>query len=507
MQRKSAKTFTVFFAAAPASKKAAPASKKATLASNEDNLAFCRALRSLAGPFLAPNSALPSEKGPSHPAKRMKVDTIGSLVDPPSQRSPANIMNALNDDCLMELFDRLHTRDLYSVAYVCKRFRSMATKVFHCRFTERLFGWEQLQRSLPVGSKVTLSLFVDFIRIFSPTNVQKMHKFNENVVLQSMAAYCPNLRELDITSDQLDARTLATLRPILPKLRELLMPATNILNGCADIDWHLEELYIFPVERPVMPTIRTPRLAKVIFADRKPLLWTDGPKIREFLARNQQVTTVELLDCKLSWSEWCLLAECTPNIQELKMEAVDIERTDSSTDDHVPGTFHRLTSCVLSSYSNSQRLVDLLFGAPLKRFELCGFKSDENHHRMYPIDAICQLKTITCLHLSLHFDDNIAACINDGELTRLVGSLGNLEDLFIEEGRFTLCCIEKILSTAKLITKFDVGLVRNVEVFVEPALLDRISAIVVSRPELHLEVHVRRKCIRVSGKLMDFGFE
>lgn len=48
----------------------------------------------------------------------------------PENDSPSNILNILNDDCLMEVFARLSPEDLCAVADTCTRFRENAKKIF-----------------------------------------------------------------------------------------------------------------------------------------------------------------------------------------------------------------------------------------------------------------------------------------------------------------------------------------------------------------------------------------
>lgn len=52
------------------------------------------------------------------------------LQVPPEQDSESNILNALNDDCLQEIFKLLKVTDLTNVAGVCKRFNEQAKITF-----------------------------------------------------------------------------------------------------------------------------------------------------------------------------------------------------------------------------------------------------------------------------------------------------------------------------------------------------------------------------------------
>lgn len=56
------------------------------------------------------------------------------LVKPPEQDSPNQILNALNDDCLCEVFRFLPLIDLNNAAEVCVRFNALAKEVFSSKF-------------------------------------------------------------------------------------------------------------------------------------------------------------------------------------------------------------------------------------------------------------------------------------------------------------------------------------------------------------------------------------
>lgn len=217
--------------------------------------------------------------------------------------------------------------------------------------------------------------------------------------------------------------------------------------------------------------------------------------MEEYLARNTQVTTLVFERCFLGWSQWCAMAQSAPNIQELTMD--EIESSTEVTTDHVPGTFHRLTACELTKCRDIELCFKLLRGAPLKRLKLhYNWKCYDEANLI--IDNICRFTNITSLHLSQHDHHCKNFTMNDEDLMRLVRSLSRLQELYVEEGRFSLGCVEQILKTSNAIGKFDVGLRRNRNAKLEPAILNGISAIIDGRPNLHVKVRVPRECVRVS---------
>lgn len=67
-------------------------------------------------------------------------DALHSLVNPPEQESPVQIVNALNDDCLREVFRLLPLIDLTNVADVCVRFNTVAKEVFSSKFANTIIS-------------------------------------------------------------------------------------------------------------------------------------------------------------------------------------------------------------------------------------------------------------------------------------------------------------------------------------------------------------------------------
>lgn len=70
---------------------------------------------------------------------------------PPDPESPSNLLNALNDDCLLEIFRYLSLKDLGSVADVCEKFKAIADTIFPSKYscaTWDISGAHRLERLL-----------------------------------------------------------------------------------------------------------------------------------------------------------------------------------------------------------------------------------------------------------------------------------------------------------------------------------------------------------------------
>lgn len=422
-----------------------------------------------------------------------------SFSDPPEQHSPANIMNALYNDCLMELFDRVDTLDLYVLAYVCKRFREIAVKILKVRLKDTSFRRVDLiiyRRSVPKA------LRADCIRVFGPTGAFIFAGLDDNVVLRTIARHCTDFGKLDLMFLGIDAQTVTSLRPCFPELRKLTIPATNIFDGCAtDVDWQLEKLSMHVVnENPIMPSIKTPRLKKFNFFGRKFNVSLSGARIFEYLASND-VSTVCFDFCNFNWAQWCRLPECAPNLQKLRLfdnSFAEDTDTDGATNNQMPDRFRFLSVCLLHRCSNTERFMELLRGAPLQRLKIYGYKESSL------IASICKLNTISILAIR-----GLARSIKllDEDLERLERSLPNLREIAVK-GYFSFKCIERILGRAANIKKFDIGLrFIGTSYRLELDAMNSISSIVAGRPDLALKIRIRRRYLRVSDKLIDFRCE
>lgn len=65
---------------------------------------------------------------PAKISQKVQVDDI-LLLQPPDQESPTNILNILNDDCLYEIFKRIHPSKYLIIADVCVKFNQVITEI------------------------------------------------------------------------------------------------------------------------------------------------------------------------------------------------------------------------------------------------------------------------------------------------------------------------------------------------------------------------------------------
>lgn len=152
------------------------------------------------------------------------------LFESPDEESPKNITNALNDDCLREIFKTLHLLDLSSIADVCMRFNEIATEVFASKYRNKKFGFDDLKR---FGNRQvlqpTLTQIDDFLRNFGPSITRISGRYSVcstyglNIILGMINKYCNQLSDIEIDGDSLKYETLIEIIPLLGRLQKLNM--------------------------------------------------------------------------------------------------------------------------------------------------------------------------------------------------------------------------------------------------------------------------------------------
>lgn len=147
-----------------------------------------------------------------------------ALLQPPDEESPKNIHNALNDDCLREVFKKLHLLDLSSVADVCVRFNGIAKDIFHSKSKDEMFNLKNLNRHVDMrmrSVKPTLAQIDDFLRNFgsSITSI-KEYSNDSDIVMPLINKYCVKLEEIKMYGYSKN-QTLVELFQLFARLKKL----------------------------------------------------------------------------------------------------------------------------------------------------------------------------------------------------------------------------------------------------------------------------------------------
>lgn len=212
------------------------------------------------------------------------------LENIPNTNSPLNIANALNDDCLFELFNvpSLDARDFIELGNVCKTFNRVISSVFRTRnlpmdrdIARELWKAEELYRGLADGL-TTISLV-------------QFYGERTDIRLRMVADHCTRLTNLHC--DLFNKQTIMPIRRrLLPKLRKLI-----IIYRCERFADLFDSNVIYPLEyldvdclKPLLPEIKLPKLTNFSLAiENNAQLFNNFT----FFEQNPQITTLQLRHC------------------------------------------------------------------------------------------------------------------------------------------------------------------------------------------------------------------
>lgn len=208
------------------------------------------------------SSLLPNE------LKRIKQYFNVELLKTPADASE-NLANALNDDCLREIFKKLSAYQLCSVANVCQRFNGLAKAIFKKSYGRSgmllMFTLKAdrlaLDRLSLFQIELCLQTFGDEICAFQIED----NNLNPAMILRMLAVFCKNFEELHLGSVQWTTNMKTDLLHRLPHLKKLDISLADV--GSCDIsdmfvgDWPLQVLMLRLDES--MVTIRLPKLIEL----------------------------------------------------------------------------------------------------------------------------------------------------------------------------------------------------------------------------------------------------
>lgn len=131
--------------------------------------------------------------------------------------SVLRVVNALNDDCLQEIFERLTIKDLCSVADTCQKFRSNAKQIAPSRFhnytpaADDLFCLESLLRNFGTNIK--------------SLSIQACSQLQGHSFLLALNKYCSGadckLQTLRMLNIHIQKYSFGILQPIFARLQQL----------------------------------------------------------------------------------------------------------------------------------------------------------------------------------------------------------------------------------------------------------------------------------------------
>lgn len=201
--------------------------------------------------------------------KRNEQVVVSSQAHTAPEDAPDNIMNALNDDCLGLIFEKLDLADVISVLNVCKRFKRIAKETFPSNIRRECVDIGRLVRTSDFYSVYHL------FRVFGSSFMSVSFSCYDldhgalNVVLRGMSRYCNNLNSLKLQGklDDINHRTLTGMQPLLSNLKRLYIRGfgkiatfEHFVSACTQVEFL--EIYT-NLNVASIPSIRLPKLVKL----------------------------------------------------------------------------------------------------------------------------------------------------------------------------------------------------------------------------------------------------
>lgn len=139
-----------------------------------------------------------------------------------SSLEKASILDALNDDCLRSIFNKLHLRNLWSVAYVCTKFNELAKENFKLKYKDQYIRFTELVLTPLVSLEQVKKFLNDFGSLIVKLRLAP-YEFNLNElddVLRLINEYCTNIKRLKVDA-RVNNEVLTEVRPLLSRLEYL----------------------------------------------------------------------------------------------------------------------------------------------------------------------------------------------------------------------------------------------------------------------------------------------
>lgn len=323
------------------------------------------------------------------------------LVVAPAEDSPQNIMNALNDDCLLQIFGALETYELCQAANVCVRFNGIAKQAFKSRYNvqkHRSLMQDLFDENITSLFQIELCLRTFGLEIRAlHINHQNIGNSTTEILLRMCAHYCTKIEALQLKVDQWNAFMDNSLRRALPHLKQLKLRFISYERSTfGDIfvgDWPLEVLELEGLCGTYYTslTIKLPNLIELHLRGCRDL---SEQVLNQCLLPNPQIRKCELQHEHISASAVNLLPTYLPKCEELAITDY-YGRSDAAIALSEWRKFKLLKSLRLEGFTSSTYeniLTTLALGeVPLQVLSLRIY--DENHLVEY-ITKLRNLRTV-----------------------------------------------------------------------------------------------------------------
>lgn len=178
------------------------------------------------------------------------------LLQPEDEASPKNIVFALNEDCIHEIWTHLPLLDLYNVAKTCRRFNDIAKIVFHKKYRNKLINLSDLKR---YNEKMTTMRMQQVLTNFGSSITsfgvfEKYEQLSNNDIVGLLDKYCKNIKLLSLRGESIENFVIDDQIELFGRLKKLSIKVSlgsfslNRLLAACD---QLESLTIFPGDKHV----------------------------------------------------------------------------------------------------------------------------------------------------------------------------------------------------------------------------------------------------------------
>lgn len=350
----------------------------------------------------------------------------------PTEDSPNNILNALDDDCLCLVFEQIdQLADFVTITKVCTRFKRLVKRISRSIIKQFTLNFADLTLEKEVKlSEIEefLCEFGSFILNVSLNKICINHIVDApNILLKMINKYCKNIRKLYLRDIiEITSQTVFEIQPLLSKLKHLdialsggpeFIEFTLFISVCTKLEYlylYIEEFVWFEFQY-ILPTITFPNLIGFHLIYR-----TTGDSLMsyyEFLERNPQI---EILTIFYTENLCHFVAHDMPNIREINI---------FSLDENLPG----------------QNIIALRKLKHLK-VKLSWYDSLDSIRRILPVKNINRLcLTITSTNLT---DQDLLI-----ELTKDLHKLTNLQ-IFFDEQMVSMNLLKQMLQHAHQLSDF-----------------------------------------------------
>lgn len=371
---------------------------------------------------------------------------VHPLSTPPDFDSDANILNALNDDCLRVIFKQLNLIDLTNTADVCVRFNYMAKEVFatkHKKFVipDRMF----LNRRLGVNIQTIETMLRHFGPSIQTLTVSPFAFVDHDIMFQMITKYTSTtLKHLILIDFEMVGNgklgiieKLELIECEIDNLKDLLANAPNLKilhiyssmwfdGGINQRFDKLEEIRLEGNENLYVNQVNNfiklnPKLKRMAIKDNADLC---SAKIIRVIG--QRLHNLEELE--INEGNDGTLAALQKRLQTLsQLKSLQLLNLD----------FHGLSVALLMKNLAANQI-------PIKELKLMNGEIDDN-----AIESISQLKHIEILKL-----DGITR-LNDDHIVELAKQLPLLQELDLKNNQITSDTMKKVVAHANQLSTFN----------------------------------------------------